>query len=232
MAITTGTLIEAGWHILKRHWLLLALAGLLAGAVQAGQRMLDGYGTNQSLTQALSMILLAMVLAAGLQYVIYAIVTRKVLLGEGLAHPGVTARYGHFALVHLLIFLAVLPGLVLLIVPGVLLLLRWFIAPVFTLARGMNTMEALSASRDATRGHRGAMLGALLALIAIWLVPYVLLTIFAGGFLAVSTTPIFGAVGLARLALSGLAGSLSLAFGIGVFRELAHDQDPLSEVFA
>jgi hypothetical protein len=62
-------------------------------------------------------------------------------------------------------------------------------------------------------------------------VPYVLLMIGVG-VLAFNTVPIFGGIGLVRLALSGLAGSLSLAFGTGVFRTLVHDQDPLSEVFA
>ncbi len=232
MGITAGTLIGAGWHVLKRHWLLLAGVGLLLAFVQAGQRVLNGYGTNQPLTQALPLILLSTLLAMVLQYAIHAIIARHLLLREGLAHPGVAPRYGHFVLVNLLVILAATLGVMLLIVPGVLLLLRWFLASAFTLARGMNTLQALAASRDATRGHRGAILGALLVVAAVWGIPYVLLTISAGGFLAISTTPVFGAVGLMRLVLSGLAGSLTLAFGIGAFRELGHDTDPLSEVFA
>lgn len=232
MRITAGTLIGAGWQVLKRQWGLLAVAALLVAFVQAGQRVLDGYGTNQPLTKALPMLLLVTLLGAVLQYAIHAIVARRVLLREGLAQPGVAPRYGHFVLVNLLITPAVLLGALLLVVPGILLLLRWFLASAFTLTRGMNALEALAASREATRGHRGAMLGALLAMAAIWLVPYVLLIIGAGGFLAISTTPIFGAVGLVRLALTGLAGSLSLALGVGVFGELSHDKDPLSEVFA
>lgn len=231
MAISAGTLIGAGWEVLQRRWRLLALAGLLVALVQAGQRVLDGYTTNQPLTQALPQLLFITLLGALLQNMILAIVIRQLLLREGLADPDVPPRYGAFVLINLLIILAVWLGLALLVVPGVLLLLRWFIAPAFTLSRGMSVMEALAASREATHGHRGAMLGALLALIAVWLVPYVLLMIGVG-VLAFNTVPILGGVGLARLALSGLAGSLSLAFGIGVFRELAHDQDPLSEVFA
>jgi hypothetical protein len=231
MRITAGTLIGAGWEVLQRRWRLSALAGLLVALVQAGQRVLDGYTTNQPLTQALPQLLLITLLGALLQNVILAAVIRQMLLREGLVDPNVPPRYGAFVLINLLIVLAVWLGLVLLVVPGVLLLLRWFIAPPFTFSRGLGVMEALAASREATDGHRGAMLGALLVLIAVWLVPYVLLMVGVG-VLAFNTAPVFGGVGLARLALSGLGGSLSLAFGTGVFRTLVHGKDALAEVFA
>lgn len=118
MAISAGTLIGAGWEVLQRRWRLLALAGLLVALVQAGQRVLDGYTTNQPLTQALPQLLFITLLGALLQNMILAIVIRQLLLREGLADPDVPPRYGAFVLINLLIILAVWLGLVLLVVPG------------------------------------------------------------------------------------------------------------------
>jgi hypothetical protein len=85
MAISAGALIGAGWEVLQRRWRLLALAGLLVALVQAGQRVLDGYTTNQPLTQALPQLLFITLLGALLQNMILAIVIRQLLLREGLA---------------------------------------------------------------------------------------------------------------------------------------------------
>lgn len=233
MAITAGTLIGASWRLLQRQWLWLMGTGLVEALMQMAQRQLVNSAMYDPVfISGLTRVLLFTAVVVLLQFSLQAFAIRQVLLREGFARPEIPARYGHFLLVMVLVNVASLLGTMLLIVPGVLILLRWLIAPGFTLTRGMNTLEALTASRDATRGHRGAMLGALLVLAAVWLVPYGLLMWSAGGLLAINAIAPLSGFGLARLGLTVLGAAASLAFAIGFFMELGHDKNPLSEVFA
>lgn len=233
MRITAGTLIGASWQLFLRQWHWLLGTGLAEAVMQMVQRALMNPAMyDPSFTSSLTRILLLTTVAVLLQFSLQAFVYRKVLQREGYARPETPARYGHFVLALILVNVAGLLGMILLVVPGVLILLRWLIAPGFTLARGMNALESLAASRDATRGHRGAMLGALCMLLTLWLVPYGLLAWSAGGLLAINGMSPFSAFALARMGLTALAAAASLAFAIGFFLELTHDKDPLTEVFA
>jgi hypothetical protein len=68
-------------------------------------------------------------------------------------------------LTSLVVTLAIILGLVLLIVPGILLLLRWVVAVPVLIQERLNILDSMARSRDLTKGSRWALLGLWLILI-------------------------------------------------------------------
>mgnify|MGYP003365250396 FL=1 len=167
-----------------------------------------------------------------MQYVVHAVVTRRLLLGEGLTSAAVPARYGNYMLAALAVVLGGFVGALVLVFPGIMLLLRWSLSTSFTLARGMTAREALAASRDATKGHRWVLLGAWAVLWGLLLLPYGALIWSVNGFNQFAMMPVLSPMGVVKLVWTALATCGSLAFAVGAFSVLVGRSDRLSEIFA
>lgn len=222
--VTVGALLREGVQVLGRRWRWLAGGGAGIAAAQAVQMGLQGQGVVATVATTL----LVMVT----QFLAHAVVTRRVLLDEGLASEAVPARYGHYLLATLAVVVGAFFGAVVLVFPGIMLLLRWSLSTTFTLSRGMNARDALAASRDATRGHRWAILWAWVVLWVVVGVPYGALAVAAGGFEHLPVVPLLSLVGLGRLVWTVLVTCASLAFAVGAFSLLAGRSDRLSKIFA
>lgn len=68
-------------------------------------------------------------------------------------------------LTSLVVTLAIMLGLILLVVPGILLLLRWAVAIPVLIQERPNILDSMARSRDLTKGNRWALLGLWLTLI-------------------------------------------------------------------
>jgi len=225
-----GDFLGAGVGIVRRQWQILALVGV---ALILG-RVMQGFATAGMAPLAAGRYGYGLVLMV-VQFLIYGVATRKIMLAEGLAQAGEAARYGQYIVTTLVITVLGILAMLILIVPGVMLFLRWMLAANFVLGRGMSMRESMAASRDATRGHRWSILFALVALYFVVSIPYVLLILSAGGFAAYSAAALSSQLGLFQVAAAawgGMLGALGLALSIGMFAVLVGRSDHLSEVFA
>ena len=120
---------------------------------------------------------------------------------------------------------AVVLGLVLLIVPGLVLLVRWSAASGFLLGAGDGVTDSMRASWHATEGHGWAIFFAALVL-------FVGLMIGAGVIGAVAGAMGTTVVDVVTSIVESVTGGIFLAFGIAVYCLVHDDMDRLGEVFA
>jgi hypothetical protein len=163
---TIGEALEFGWRKMREHNGLLLMVMLSLFALQVVQEIVSRTIGN-TLVGALASIALAVVsvvMSAGLTLI-------ALRLAEG--H---TAHYRdlfpwnrmvwYFFLASLLEGLAVVGGLILLILPGIFLAIRFAFVR-FAAVEGADPVESLRVSWRATRGHWWHLLGFLLVLAAI-----------------------------------------------------------------
>jgi hypothetical protein len=150
------------------------------------------------------------------------------LLRRFLAHHGRSEEGGSpfwpFVGMWIISWLGIVVGFILLIVPGVILLVRWSAASGFLLGRREGVIDSLGASWEATRGHSWSIfLAAIVMLLA---------TAIAGGVVG----GVFGAfgdlTGVASAFVEAAAGAVFMAFGIAIYSLVRHDTGDLAETFA
>jgi hypothetical protein len=149
---------------------------------------------------------------------------RRLLAVRGRLHA-IGNRFWPYVGMAILSTIAVVLGLVLLIVPGMILLVRWSAASGFLVGAGEGITESLRASWHATRGHGWAIFFAAIVLfIGVAVVGGVLGAVFA----------IAGAtVGDAVSAfVEAAAGGIFVAFGVAIYCVVHDDAREISEVFA
>ncbi len=116
-------------------------------------------------------------------------------------------------------------GFLLLIVPGIILMVRWSASSGFLLGKGEGIVESLTSSWHATKGHGMAIfLAGLVMIIAIFVVVGILAAI---AFVLGST-----AGGVISAFLEAAANAVGLAFGVAVYRLVADDTAKVGEVFS
>lgn len=116
-------------------------------------------------------------------------------------------------------------GLILLIVPGIMLMVRWSAASGFVIGEQLGITDSLKASWDATKGHGWAIfLSALVMFVGILVVAAIIGAIFV----ALNATA--GAVVSALL--EAAANAVALAFGIAIYCQVHRNSGQVAEVFA
>jgi hypothetical protein len=174
---------------------------------------------NDSLASALFELLAAVVsLVAG-----YWLLT-QFLAARGRLHEGGT-RFWHYLGMSIISMLAVVVGMILLIVPGIILMVRWSAATGYVVGRREGMTDSLRASWEATRGHSWPIFfAALLMIIAI---------VVAGG----AVGGLFGVIGalpgaIASALVEAAASAVFMALGIAIFVLVEDDTGELAETFA
>lgn len=225
----TGTMgmFGAGIGVLQRQWPWLLAMGLASGVIQAAQKF-ENAGHYGGAGTVLAVTALVMFVS----FVIQAVLLRIVLAAEDLVADNVPLRLGEYFGLSIVLGLAEGLGFLLLIVPGILIMLRWFLAPMYVLSRNVGISRALEASRDATAGHRGAIFGALMLSGFIYFIPFFAVVEASGGFAVYSKMPTFSPLGLANVAVLALIGPLLTAVHIGIFGLLADNSAEFEDVFA
>lgn len=206
---TVGGALRQTFDIVKRHGgRLLALTLVLYALPSAALALLPkmGLGPDVAALQAAAAAGERMPASSGLTLVGYGLITVAVVfLGSLLAtaavvwvaHEGLyrrTASFGSAAgrgfrvlpanlAMIVILSLAVMVGFLLLVIPGVMLLLRWSVAIPALVVERTGVLGSLGRSRDLTQGHRWAILGFLLVLALIDFVVFGLIG-FGGGLLA------------------------------------------------
>lgn len=148
----------------------------------------------------------------------------RLLAVRGRFQPGVNRFWPYLGMV-ILSGLATILGFILLIVPGVILMIRWSSASGFLIGEGQGVEQSLRSSWEATRGHSWTLFGA--GLIVILGVLAVAGTV--GGFAGVLGATVGEAVAaIVEAATNTVTTALTIAIYV-----LVHDQSgELGEVFA
>ncbi|HYD23902.1 MAG TPA: hypothetical protein VEB68_03835 [Croceibacterium sp.] len=148
----------------------------------------------------------------------------RYLAARGRLQPGGSRIWAYIGM-SILSAIAMVLGFLLVIVPGIILMVRWSTASGFLIGGREGVTDALGASWRATRGHSWPIFFAAIVLF--------IAAIVAGG----AVGGLFGLMGelptaLASAFIEAAAGALFLAFAIGVYCRVHHDAAQLSEVFA
>ena len=140
-------------------------------------------------------------------------------LGEG------GGRFWPYLGMAILSALGMIVGLLLLVVPGIVLLVRWSAASGFVIGAGQGVTESLSSSWAATEGHG-------------WAIFFAAVVLFVG--LAVASAVIGAVLAVAGASVADMAsafveaasGGVFAAFGIAIYGCVHDDAREVSEVFA
>lgn len=161
---------------------------------------------------------------------VLSVVASYLLLQSILANSGrlreTTTRIWAYVGMVILAFLGMAIGFMLLIVPGIILAVRWSASSGFLIGARKGITESLSASWDATRGHSwpiffaGLILGIGLAIISAVLVGSLT---FAGTSVVVAS--------IASL-IDAASNALFLVFGLAVYMLVHDDSEHTAEVFS
>ena len=135
------------------------------------------------------------------------------------------SRFWPYLGMMILSMLAVVVGLILLIVPGIILMIRWSAASGFVIGRREGVTDALGASWEATKGHSWPIF---FAAILMFLAVAVSGGIVGGLFGVLGEMP----VAIASAFIEAAAGAVFMAFGIAIYVLVQDDTGQLAETFA
>ncbi len=161
-------------------------------------------------------------------FVLAYLLTIGLLKKGGLAPGGLKGNFGGYFFVSFISGIAVVFGLVLLIIPGFILLVRWLPAFGLVVADGEPSTEALSKSWEATSGKFWPLFVAVLAPIALVAVPLMMLFYYEFSADLLETPATYLVI---TTILSGLGSLAITAIGIASYSLLHDGAASLNEVF-
>jgi len=219
------SLLADAWRDLAVYTLVLGAIttlGVWAGLTETTTGTLEmGFQVDASDSPASALF--------GLVQAIASVVAGYLLMRRFLAARGrlqaVGNRFWPYLGMAILSVIAVVLGLLLLIVPGIILLVRWSAASGYVIGAGEGITDSLTASWHATKGHG-------------WAIFFAAIVLFLG--LAVVGGVIGALFGIAGATvvdalsafLEAAAGGIFAAFGIAIYCLVHDDAREISEVFA
>ncbi|MEO7192016.1 MAG: hypothetical protein ABI051_13265 [Vicinamibacterales bacterium] len=161
--LSLGELLDRTFQLYRQHFLVFVGIVALPGLVSLALNLL--LNPVRASAGAIATLLLLCVIALA-QFVIFAISQAATItavselylgrsIGIGQAFAAARGRIVEICVISLLIGLFTGLGLLLLIVPGILLALRWSVAVPVVVIEGLPPRAAMERSSDLTAGHRG-----------------------------------------------------------------------------
>lgn len=200
----------------------LTAAGVVAGLTETTAGALE-YGFTVDGSDSPASALFELLAAVASVFGTYLLLTRF-LAARGRLRTG-GGRFWPYVGMSILSAIGIVLGLILLIIPGVLLMVRWSAASGFLIGAGESVTGSLSGSWEATKGHG-------------WPIFFSAIILFVGfaivsGVVAAVLELAGGAVADVALAFveAGASGALA-AFGIAVYCRVRDDAQEIGEVFA
>jgi hypothetical protein len=199
--------------------------GVLAGLAETTAGTLD-YGFRVDANDSAGSALFEFFSAVASLFGTYLLLARMLAAGGRLGVTG--GRFWPYLGMTILSVIAIVLGLFLVIVPGIILLVRWSAASGFVIGAGESATGSLSASWNATKGHGWAIFFASLILLVAIAVCYGVVGVIAGT-LGLDGSPADVLAAFVETAASGLFAG----FGIAIYNRCAgEDAQGLSKVFA
>ncbi len=199
---TVGDVISHGWEMVKRHWVVLVFAPLLAGFVPGVLYQIPTFVAQAAHLHPESagywVVMGVFFIIAWLVQIFFQVGLTRIYLSAARGQEpvfqdlwGGASRYLPFMGMSLLAGLAITLGMVLLIVPGIILSLGLCLASFYCVDAKMSAVESLVASWRATEGHKGqifvfglaamgvALLGYLACCVGVYVAMPVIMVAFA-----------------------------------------------------
>lgn len=193
----------------------------------AGIAIIGLVGINLALDQASSNGSGAFALSGFLSLIAQYYVTRAALTRGGMMAEGAKGRFGSFWGMNILTGICILVGCLLLIIPGVYLAARWFIAGPAILAGDRTAGEGMRESWETMRESAWQVVGTLLVLFVVgWGAGFLILFLFPGD---AEPTLTVAAISYLCMFTTSVAGWL---MAVGAYRLLTGSHRSLEEVFA
>ena len=149
---------------------------------------------------------------------------KRFLAAAGRSHDERNRFWGYVGM-SILMAIGIVFGLLLLIVPGVILLVRWSASSGFLLGAGQGVTESLTSSWHATKGHGWPIFFA-------GIVMFIGVMVVAGVLGALAVIGGSTLVELVSALVEAAAGAVFAAFGIAIYSMVHDDAREVSAVFA
>lgn len=157
---SVGELLDVSFNIVKHHLVLLLRLGLWPilgiAAIDLGSRALPADSSLALLTLPLSYAVYSLG-EAGVSFAVWRLLHGNAV-DASLVWTRVRESLGSVAVGYTVKWLAVMVGLVFLIVPGALLLVRWFAVPAVNVIEHGGLRKSFQRSRELARGNRAPIL--------------------------------------------------------------------------
>jgi uncharacterized membrane protein len=173
MGFSAGSALRFGWETFKRRpWFFVGATFvmlLISGLIDAFSSLIDssitGFSDQPSIAGTVINIGLGTLLNMGATaFYLAAHDSPETAELSLLWHPQPFWKYLGMSI---LLALAVVAGLILLIVPGIILALMFMFAPFIVIERGLGPIDSMNESSRITRGHKWPLLGLLALLVLI-----------------------------------------------------------------
>jgi uncharacterized membrane protein len=199
--LTVGELLDRTFLYYRTHFLMFVGISALPGSImllfQLGIALVPPSGPLVSLIASLASYVLTIVASTVAQGATMVAVS-QIQLGRDAsateAFRQIRPRIGELVILALNITLRIVIGFILLIVPGVIVALRYALAAPVAVLEEKGVNESLERSRDLTRGHLGRILliycllvVLILAGYALWQVPMMLVVLYTTGSVVLPT---------------------------------------------
>jgi len=215
--------------------LLSALGGLFGWASMEGNLFSMRWTDGMLDTETASLVSALFQLASSIAFVIasYLLLTRMMAAMGRAMHAG--TRFWSFVAMSILAAIGVIFGFALLIIPGIIILVRWSAANGYVLGGEHGITGSLGASWRATDGHGLSIFGAgLLLWIGLTVISWVVVGVVMGAGIATNgamVSPALAvAVGLSSV-VSSFSNAVSFAFSIAVFHLVTPTDTSVADVF-
>ena len=215
---------------------MLSGVGGLFGLVAMDNSLFSrGFSVNFSNTETLGLASGAFETASLIAFVIASyLLLRQMMIALGRA-PAPGTRFWSYLGMSILAVIGMMLGFMLLIIPGLILLVRWSASNGYILSGEHGIRGSLGASWDATSGHGWSIFG---AGVILWIAMAILSSMVMGllfgigmGALSGSFSPLAGLVVTLSGFVEALTNALSLAFSMAVFHLVAPADTSVADVF-
>jgi fumarate reductase subunit D len=164
-----GPIFTRSWSIYAANFLMFTLVAVVAGLPnQLGGDFESSAGVAQSIIAFIISVILYFVGQAVILYAAFqAMRGRDVIIGDAIGRA--FSRFLSLLGISILVGLGVAIGFMLLIVPGIILALRWAVAVPACVVENKGPLESMRRSAELTKGHRWKIFGiwVLIAIVAI-----------------------------------------------------------------
>jgi Membrane domain of glycerophosphoryl diester phosphodiesterase len=164
-----GPIFTRSWSIYAANFLMFTLVAVVAGLPnQLGGDFESGAGAARSVIAFIISVILYFVGQAVILYGAFqAMRGRDVMIGDAIGRA--FSRFLSLLGISILVGFGVAIGFMLLVVPGIILALRWAVAVPACVVENKGPLESMRRSAELTKGHRWKIFGiwVLLAIVAI-----------------------------------------------------------------
>jgi fumarate reductase subunit D len=192
-----GPIFTRSWSIYAANFLMFTLVAVVAGLPnQLGGDFESSAGVAQSIIAFIISVILYFVGQAVILYAAFqAMRGRDVIIGDAIGRA--FSRFLSLLGISILVGLGVAIGFMLLIVPGIILALRWAVAVPACVVENKGPLESMRRSAELTKGHRWKVFGIWVLIAIVAIIILIIVGVFAG----------LGAVvaqGLGRVLIAGV----------------------------